>query len=68
MVAAYSRNCGGSEQPKRIAIVGAGYIAVEQAGALHAVGSQIHYTPTRKRPAEVQPRNWTLLQSLGCRS
>ncbi|MCW8091911.1 glutathione-disulfide reductase [Alteromonas sp. ASW11-130] len=31
-----------SEQPKRVAVVGAGYIAVELAGMLHALGSETH--------------------------
>lgn len=30
------------EQPKRVAVVGAGYIAVEVAGVLHALGSETH--------------------------
>lgn len=30
------------EQPKRVAVVGAGYIAVEIAGVLHALGSETH--------------------------
>ncbi|MDH5552966.1 MAG: FAD-dependent oxidoreductase, partial [Nitrosomonas sp.] len=30
------------EQPKRVAVVGAGYIAVELAGVLHALGSETH--------------------------
>lgn len=29
-------------QPKRVAVVGAGYIAVELAGVLHALGSEVH--------------------------
>ncbi|MDT9587267.1 MAG: glutathione-disulfide reductase [Candidatus Arsenophonus melophagi] len=38
--------------PKRVAIVGAGYIAVELAGVLYALGSEVHlfvrhYTPLR---------------------
>jgi glutathione reductase (NADPH) len=31
-----------SEQPKRVAVVGAGYIAVELAGVLHTLGSEAH--------------------------
>ena len=30
------------DQPKRVAVVGAGYIAVELAGVLHALGSETH--------------------------
>ncbi|KII89295.1 hypothetical protein PLICRDRAFT_175503 [Plicaturopsis crispa FD-325 SS-3] len=30
------------EQPKRVAVVGAGYIAVELAGVLHTLGSETH--------------------------
>ncbi|KZT11569.1 glutathione reductase [Laetiporus sulphureus 93-53] len=30
------------EQPKRVAVVGAGYIAVELAGVFHALGSDVH--------------------------
>ncbi|CAK9052709.1 Glutathione reductase (GR) (GRase) [Durusdinium trenchii] len=30
------------EQPKKVAVVGAGYIAVEMAGILHALGSETH--------------------------
>lgn len=30
------------EQPKRVAVVGAGYIAVELAGVLHTLGSEAH--------------------------
>ena len=30
------------EQPKRVAVVGAGYIGVELAGVLHALGSETH--------------------------
>ncbi|KAI0082850.1 FAD/NAD(P)-binding domain-containing protein [Panus rudis PR-1116 ss-1] len=30
------------EQPKRVAVVGAGYIAVELAGVFHALGSEVH--------------------------
>ncbi|MEH0093620.1 glutathione-disulfide reductase [Vibrio metschnikovii] len=31
-----------TEQPKRVAVVGAGYIAVEIAGVLHALGTETH--------------------------
>ena len=31
-----------TEQPKRVAVVGAGYIGVELAGVFHALGSQTH--------------------------
>ncbi|THH05714.1 hypothetical protein EW146_g9827, partial [Bondarzewia mesenterica] len=31
-----------ADQPKRVAVVGAGYIAVEFAGVLHALGSETH--------------------------
>jgi len=31
-----------TEQPKRVAVVGAGYIAVELAGVLHTLGSEVH--------------------------
>lgn len=31
-----------TEQPKRVAIVGAGYIACEIAGVLHSLGSEVH--------------------------
>ncbi len=31
-----------NEQPKRVAVVGAGYIAVEIAGVLHSLGSETH--------------------------
>merc|ERR1719440_1337937 len=30
------------EQPKKVAVVGAGYIAVEMVGILHALGSETH--------------------------
>ncbi|AND79175.1 glutathione-disulfide reductase [Streptococcus pantholopis] len=36
--------------PKRTAIVGAGYIAVELAGVLHALGSQTHLFVRKDRP------------------
>lgn len=31
-----------TDQPKRVAVVGAGYIAVELAGVLHTLGSEVH--------------------------
>ncbi|WP_028863544.1 glutathione-disulfide reductase [Psychromonas aquimarina] len=31
-----------NEQPKRVAVIGAGYIAVEIAGVLHALGTETH--------------------------
>ena len=31
-----------AEQPKRVAVVGAGYIAVELAGVFHTLGSEVH--------------------------
>lgn len=31
-----------TEQPKRVAVVGAGYVACEIAGVLHALGSEVH--------------------------
>lgn len=36
--------------PKRTAVVGAGYIAVEVAGVLHALGSKTHLFVRRERP------------------
>lgn len=38
------------ELPKRVAVVGAGYIAVEVAGVLHALGSQTHLFVRKDRP------------------
>lgn len=38
------------EQPKRVAVVGAGYIAVEIAGVLHALGSDTHLFVRKDRP------------------
>ncbi|KAF2759724.1 glutathione reductase-like protein [Pseudovirgaria hyperparasitica] len=32
-----------TQQPKKIAVVGAGYIGVEMAGMLHALGSEVHF-------------------------
>lgn len=37
-------------QPKRVAVVGAGYIAVEIAGVLHSLGSQTHLFVRRHAP------------------
>ncbi|WP_299489801.1 glutathione-disulfide reductase [uncultured Shewanella sp.] len=39
-----------TEQPKRVAIVGAGYIAVEIAGVLHALGSETHLFVRKHAP------------------
>ncbi|OOF29697.1 glutathione-disulfide reductase [Salinivibrio proteolyticus] len=39
-----------TEQPKRVAVVGAGYIAVEIAGVLHALGSDTHLFVRKDRP------------------
>jgi len=38
------------EQPKRVAIVGAGYIAVELAGVLNALGSDVTLVLRKERP------------------
>ena len=38
------------EQPKRVAVVGAGYIAVEIAGVLHALGSETHLLVRKHAP------------------
>lgn len=38
------------QQPKRVAIVGAGYIAVEIAGVLHALGSETHLLLRKDKP------------------
>ncbi|MGB0834512.1 MAG: glutathione-disulfide reductase [Psychrobium sp.] len=38
------------EQPKRVAVVGAGYIAVELAGVMHALGSETHLLVRRDKP------------------
>ncbi|BDM62802.1 glutathione-disulfide reductase [Shewanella sp. NFH-SH190041] len=38
------------QQPKRVAIVGAGYIAVEIAGVLHALGSETHLFVRKHAP------------------
>ena len=37
-------------QPKRVAVVGAGYIAVEVAGVLHALGSETHLLVRKHAP------------------
>lgn len=37
------------DQPKRVAVVGAGYIAVELAGVLHTLGSETHVLIRRER-------------------
>lgn len=39
-----------SEQPKRVVVVGAGYIAVEIAGVLHALGSETHLCVRKHSP------------------
>lgn len=39
-----------TEQPKRVAVVGAGYIAVEIAGVLHALGSETHLFVRKESP------------------
>ena len=38
-------------QPRKVAIVGAGYIAVELAGVLHALGSEVTHRPAPRTPA-----------------
>lgn len=38
------------EQPKRVAVVGAGYIAVELAGVLHSLGSETHLVVRKESP------------------
>lgn len=38
------------EQPKRVAVIGAGYIAVELAGVLHALGSETHLAVRKHAP------------------
>ncbi|NKF49009.1 glutathione-disulfide reductase [Shewanella sp. WXL01] len=38
------------EQPKRVAVVGAGYIAVELAGVMHALGSETHLLVRKHAP------------------
>ena len=37
------------EQPKRVVVVGAGYIAVELAGVLHSLGSETHLLVRREK-------------------
>lgn len=39
-----------AEQPKRVVVVGAGYIAVELAGVMHSLGSQTHILVRREKP------------------
>lgn len=39
-----------TEQPKRVAVVGAGYIAVEIAGVLHALGTEAHLFVRKESP------------------
>jgi len=39
-----------AEQPKRVAVVGAGYIAVEIAGVLNALGSETHLLVRHDKP------------------
>jgi glutathione reductase (NADPH) len=39
-----------NEQPKRVVVVGAGYIAVELAGVLHALGSETHLVVRKHAP------------------
>lgn len=39
-----------TEQPKRVAVIGAGYIAVELAGVLHSLGSQTHLAVRKHAP------------------
>lgn len=39
-----------NEQPKRVVVVGAGYIAVELAGVLHSLGSETHLLVRREKP------------------
>jgi glutathione reductase (NADPH) len=38
------------QQPKKVAIVGAGYIAVELAGVLHGLGSETHLIIRKEKP------------------
>lgn len=38
------------EQPKSVAVIGAGYIAVELAGVLHALGSETHLLVRKDKP------------------
>lgn len=39
-----------TEQPQKVAVVGAGYIAVELAGVFHALGSQTHLLVRKEKP------------------
>jgi glutathione reductase (NADPH) len=39
-----------TEQPKRVAVIGAGYIAVELAGVLHSLGSETHLAVRKHAP------------------
>lgn len=39
-----------TEQPKKVAVVGAGYIAVELAGVLHALGTETHLAVRKDKP------------------
>lgn len=39
-----------NEQPKRVAVIGAGYIAVEIAGVLHALGTETHLFVRKQSP------------------
>ena len=39
-----------TEQPVKVAVVGAGYIAVELAGVLHALGSESHLLVRKEKP------------------
>ena len=39
-----------TQRPDRVAVVGAGYIAVEVAGVLHALGSETHLLVRRRKP------------------
>lgn len=38
------------EQPRRVVVVGAGYIAVELAGVLHSLGTETHLLVRREKP------------------
>ncbi|MFC3122402.1 glutathione-disulfide reductase [Agaribacter flavus] len=38
------------EQPKRVVVVGAGYIAVELAGVMHSLGSETHLLVRKEKP------------------
>jgi len=39
-----------NEQPEKVAVIGAGYIAVELAGVFHALGSQTHLLVRNEKP------------------